>query len=321
MMEATKGFYRRLGNTRFWVSPLCYGTLTIGPRQKNLSPAEGEALLRYALDLGINFFDSAEIYDTYPYLRAEVKDYGDEVVVVAKSYAVTAAEMKASVEKARRELDMDSVPLFLLHEQESAATLRGHRGALDYLVEAREKGLVGAVGLSTHSVAGVRAGASRPEIEVIHPLYNLRGWGVMDGGPSEMAEAIALALEMGKGIYIMKALAGGHLSSQAEKALRFALALPGISAVAVGMQSREEIAFNFELACGRTPSPVLQKKVSGRPRRLHIESWCRGCGNCVERCPFGALQVVGNKVVVDKEICMTCGYCSEACELMAIKIL
>lgn len=320
MTEVAKGFYRKLGNTRFRVSPLCFGTLTIGPRQKNLPLAEGTALLRYALDLGINFFDSAEIYDTYRYLRAVVKE-NSEVVVAAKSYAVTAAEMKASIEKARRELDMDCVPLFLLHEQESAATLRGHRGALDYLVEARAKGLVGAVGLSTHSVAGVRAGASCPEIEVIHPLYNLRGWGITDGGPVEMAEAIALALDMGKGIYIMKALAGGHLSLQAEKALRFALDLPGVSAVAVGMQSREEIAFNLALACGRTPSPALRRRISTRPRRLHIESWCRGCGRCVGRCPFGALQVIGDRVEVDKETCMTCGYCSEVCDLMAIKIL
>ncbi len=320
MTGESKDFYRKLGNTGFWVSPLCFGTLTIGPRQKNLSLAEGTALLRYALDLGINFFDGAEIYDTYRYLRGVVKE-NPRVVVAAKSYAVTAEEMKASVEKARRELDMDRIPLFFLHEQESAATLRGHRGALDYLVEAREKGLVGAVGLSTHSVAGVRAGASCPEIEVIHPLYNLRGWGITDGGPDEMAEAIALALEMGKGVYIMKALAGGHLSGQAEKALRFALDLPGISAVAVGMQSREEIAFNLALACGRTPSPALRRKIAARPRRLHIEDWCRGCGRCVGRCPFGALQVSGGQLAVDREACMTCGYCSEACDLMAIKIL
>lgn|SRR5690554_406574 len=312
---------RKLGNTDFWVSPLCFGTLTIGPRQKNFPPAEGEALIRYALDMGINFFDSAEIYGTYPYLRMALRGRRTDVVVAAKSYAVTAAEMKKSVEKARRELDMEMIPLFLLHEQESAATLRGHRGALEYLVEAKEKELVGAVGLSTHTVAGVRAGASRPEIDVIHPLYNLRGWGIQDGGPEEMAEAIALAVTMGKGIYLMKALAGGHLSGEAEKALRFALDLPGISAVAVGMQSREEIALNYQIACGGNPTPALREKVRTRPRRLFIESWCRGCGRCVKRCPFGALKLCNGKVQVDYQACLACGYCSEACDIMAIKVL
>ncbi|HHU81922.1 MAG TPA: 4Fe-4S binding protein [Firmicutes bacterium] len=312
---------RKLGQTGFWVSPLCYGTLTIGPRQKNLSLAEGEALIRYALELGINFFDSAEIYGTYPYLGRALRGRQADVVVVAKSYAVTAEEMKRSVEKARQELEMERIPLFLLHEQESAATLRGHRGALEYLVGAKEKGLVGAVGLSTHTVAGVRAGASCPEIEVIHPLYNMRGWGIRDGGPEEMAEAIALAVAMGKGVYIMKALAGGHLSREAEKALRFALDLPGISAVAVGMQSKEEIDFNYRIVGGESPISALREKVGGQPRRLFIESWCTGCGRCVKRCPFGALRLSGGKARVDFGACMACGYCSEACEILAIKIL
>lgn len=312
---------RRLGNTGFWVSPLCYGTLTMGPLQKNLSLAEGEALIKYALDLGVKFFDSAEIYGTYPYLGRALRGRQAEVVVVGKSYAVTAAEMKKSVEKARRELAMETVPVFLLHEQESAATLRGHRGALEYLVEAKAKGLVGAVGLSTHTVAGVRAGALAPEIEVIHPLYNMRGWGIRDGSPAEMAEAIALAVTMGKGVYLMKVLAGGHLSGEAEKALRFAMELPGISAIAVGMQSKEEIDFNHQIICGENPVPALREKVGSRPRRLFIESWCTGCGRCVKRCPFGALRLSGGQARVDYGICMTCGYCSEACEIMAIKVL
>ncbi|NLW08227.1 MAG: 4Fe-4S binding protein [Firmicutes bacterium] len=312
---------RRLGNTGFFVSPLCFGTLTLGPCQRNLSLAEGEGLIRYALDLGVNFFDSAEIYGTYPYLGRALRGRQADTVVVAKSYAVTAGEMKKSVEKARRELEMDMIPIFLLHEQESAATLRGHRGALEYLLEAKEKGLVGAVGLSTHTVAGVRAGALHPGIEVIHPLYNLKGWGIQDGGPEEMAEAIALAVAMGKGVYLMKVLAGGHLAREAEKALRFALELPGISAVAIGMQSKEEIDFNYQIVCGQSPAPTLREKVGGHPRRLFIESWCTGCGRCVERCPFGALRLSGGKARVDHGACMTCGYCSEACEILAIKVL
>ena len=51
----------------------------------------------------------------------------------------------------------------------SPATLRGHAPALEYLVEAKERGLVEAVGISTHTVAGVRAAAAHPQIEIISP--------------------------------------------------------------------------------------------------------------------------------------------------------
>lgn len=313
-------FYRDLGNTGYKVSTLCFGVLTIGPRQRNLPLGEGAALLRYALELGVNFFDTAELYETYPYIREALKSWTKETVITTKSYAVTAAEMRKSLERARREMQLDTIPVFLLHEQESAASLRGHRGALEYLLEAKEKGLVGAVGLSTHTVAGVRAGASHPGLDVIHPLYNYKGWGMRDGTPEEMREAILYAIQMGKGVYLMKALAGGELAPEAEKALRAALGVPGVSAVAVGMQTREEIEFNLQVVKGLTPADDLKEKVRSQPRKVHFESWCRGCGRCIARCPFDALSMKDGKPVVDYNACMTCGYCSEACEVLAIKI-
>lgn len=314
-------FYRKLGKTKYTVSALCYGVLTIGPTQRNLPLAEGVSLLRYGLDLGVNFFDTAEMYGTYSYIRQALKGVTQEVVVSTKSYAATAEEMKRSVEKARKEMDFPTIPLFLLHEQESEATLRGHRGALDYLLEAKEKGLVGAVGLSTHHIAGVRAGAAHPEIEVIHPLYNYKGWGIRDGTAAEMREAIDLARQMGKGVYLMKTLAGGHLSTEPATALRKAAELLGVSSVAIGMQSKAEIDYNLAVLKGETPSPDLEKSVRARSRRLHIEFWCEGCGRCIDRCPFGALSLSNGKAVVHHDLCLTCGYCSGVCEVMALKII
>lgn len=320
-MKATMDFYRRLGNTEYKVSALCYGVLTIGPTQRNFSLAEGVSLLRYGMELGINFFDTAEIYGTYPYIRQALKGASQEVVVATKSYAATREEMKRSVEKARREMDLPTIPLFLLHEQESESTLRGHHGALDYLLEAKIKGLVGAVGLSTHHIAGVRAGAAHPEIDVIHPLYNYKGWGIRDGKAEEMQEAIELARQMGKGVYLMKALAGGHLSAEPAKALGRALELPGISSVAIGMQSRAEIDYNLAVIRGEDPPTDLEMSVQSHSRQLHIESWCEGCGRCVARCPFGALTLSDGHALVNHDLCMRCGYCSGVCEVMALKII
>ena len=58
-----------LGNTGIRVSPICFGSLTIGPLQRNLPLKEGYQVLRRAIDLGVNFIDTADLYQTYPYIR------------------------------------------------------------------------------------------------------------------------------------------------------------------------------------------------------------------------------------------------------------
>ncbi|HEX2954874.1 MAG TPA: aldo/keto reductase [Bacillota bacterium] len=312
--------YQVLGKSRFEVSRLCFGVLTMGPLQANFPVAKGAHLLKLAREAGVNFFDTAEYYRTYPYLKAAFSG-DDRVIIATKSYAATWDEMRVSVERARKELNLDRIPIFLLHEQASAASFRGHQGAWEYLVDARSRGIVGAIGLSTHTIEAVRVASACPELDVIHPLFNKAGWGLMEGTAAEMAEAIQTAADMGKGIYAMKALAGGHLRGDAKAALWFALGTRGVASVAVGMQNEEEIRFNLAVVNGEEPSSIDAKAISEQRRKLHVESWCQGCGRCLGRCPFGALTMVGDKVQVDEGKCMVCGYCSQVCPEVALKVL
>lgn len=64
------------------------------------------------------------------------------------------------------------------------------------------------------------------EIDVIHPILNYKGLGIVDGSRQEMEQAIKLAYECGKGIYIMKALGGGHLITDIQQAFRYILDFP-----------------------------------------------------------------------------------------------
>jgi predicted aldo/keto reductase-like oxidoreductase len=294
----------------------------MGPLQAGLPLAEGAALLEYAVEQGVNFFDTAEIYDSYPYLRLLLRSYPDHgLVITTKSYAVTAQEMKISLDKARMDLDRDFVDIFLLHEQESALTIRGHRAALDYLIAAKEKGLVRAVGISTHRVAAARAAAQMPEIDVIHPLFNIQGLGIQDGSRQDMEDVLVKAAHAGKGIYLMKALGGGNLLPQAEEALQFAFSRPFASAVAVGMKTRQEVQANVLLASGLALPVELKRQVGGAKRRLHIDPWCEGCGECVQSCPQGALFLGREgKTQVREEECLLCGYCAAACPFFYIKV-
>jgi len=312
--------YTELGKTGITVSRMCFGALVIGPLQVNLKPEEGARVIRAALERGVNFIDTAELYGTYGHIREALKGLDKRPVVATKSYAWNAADAAKSVEKARRELDADVLDIFLMHEQESRLTLRGHREALEFYLNEREKGRIKAVGVSTHNVEVVRAICEMPEIDVVHPLVNKSGIGIGDGTIDDMLDAVRQAWECGKGIYSMKPLGGGNLLHSYEECMDFVLNLPFIHSIAIGMQNIEEVEMNVLRFEGEEIPERLKKSAAIREKHLHIDYWCSSCGRCIERCKQSALSLAGGKAAVDRDKCVLCGYCGSVCPQFAIKI-
>ena len=310
----------KLGNTVLEVSKLCFGGLIIGPLQVNLSPEQGANVILKAIELGVNFIDTAELYGTYPHIREAIKKTNKQIIIATKSYAYSKEGAKDSLEKARKEFDVDVIDIFLLHEQESRLTLRGHREALEYYISMKEKGIIKAVGVSTHNIEVVDACAHMPEIDVIHPLINKHGIGIGDGTIDAMLEAVRKAYSAGKGIYSMKPLGGGNLIKSYKQSMDFVLNIPYIHSVALGMQSIEEVIMNVCVFENKAVPREIQESLSKRKRRLHIDWWCEGCGKCVQRCKQGALSVVENKARVREDKCVLCSYCASVCPVFAIKV-
>ncbi|MBQ3708285.1 MAG: aldo/keto reductase [Clostridia bacterium] len=335
------------------VSRLGIGSLTVSAMQRALPPEEAAGVLAYAFDAGINFVDTAQYYENYPLIRhalALCRD-PDSVVIATKTYAWNRELAVHAVEEAREALGRDVIDCFLLHEQESYDTLRGHREALDTLLEYRERGVIRAVGASTHHVALVRGLLRLAEegltLDLCHPLFNKAGIGIADGSADDMAAALGDLYALGVGIYGMKALGGGHLADSAEDALRFVLDAPFIDAVVIGMQSKAEVDANIRFFETGSFSPGDRDALSSIRRSLHVEEYCEGCGACVERCVSGALSLVpvaeeeapeGDfaaefareagiepdvprfRACPDDEKCVRCGYCTKVCPVFALKI-
>lgn len=320
-----------LGRSGITVTRMCFGSLTVGPLQAALSPDAGSDVIAYALSRGINFIDTAQYYHNYEYIRlAFLKSLKFDTVLSTKTYAFDRKTAKAAVEEARTAVNRDYIDIFMLHEQESIHTLRGHAEALDFLFEMKQRGVIRAVGASMHCVAAVNGVCEifpmRP-LDIIHPIYNKTGSGIPDGSITEMTLAVRRAKALGIGVFAMKSLAGGHLFTDAGAAFDFVLdavaddGQPLVDSVAVGMQSTEEVDADLGYFESRSFSPGAERFLASKKRRLHIEEYCEGCGLCVGRCGQGALSIKNNRAVCSNDLCVLCGYCSAVCPVFAIKVL
>jgi len=313
--------YNYLGSTGLKVSKLAFGTLTISPLQKNLSVEESLPVMLEAFKQGINFFDTAEGYDNYDHLRNFLKHVNRKAVVIStKTYAYSREQAEKSLEKALKEMDTSYIDLFMLHEQMNEQTIKGHYDAIEYFLEMKKKGIIRAIGISTHFVAGVKAAKYFDAIDIVHPIINKAGIGICDGDLNAMEEAI-MHLKGSKGIFAMKALAGGNLLNTIDEAFDYILNFDGLDAIAIGMQNKNEVIFNVNKFENKQIHDTIVKALDFQNRKLHIGDWCIGCGKCVQLCQQKAIQVIHGRAIVNHVKCTCCGYCSQACDEFCIKII
>ena len=310
-----------LGRTGMEVSVAGIGVLPIGPSQLALPVEEGAAVLRYALDCGINFIDTAQYYRAYPYIRAALADGAfDDVVICSKSLCGDYEGMMEAVCEAREELARDVIDIFLMHEVRSGQ-LEERSGAWQALQDAKAQGFVRAIGLSTHHVDVTEAAAAMEELDVVFPLINYAGLGIRKGNAfatrEEMMSAIAACHRAGKGVFAMKAFGGGNLTAHYQQALDYVFSKPEIHSVMIGFGKTSEVDDLLTYLDG-TMDPAYNPDVSKKKVYINQED-CEGCGSCKAACPAGAVFYNETGLAeVDHAKCLTCGYCSPVCPVRAI---
>lgn len=316
----------RLGNTKIEVTPIGLGVLTIGNTQLDLPLREGADIVRYAYDQGIRLFDTAQYYETYPYIREAFRgidcslENPDRPVIASKSLDLTYEAMEEAVEECLRELAIDYIDAFLLHEVRQDPDWESRAGAWQCLQEYKEEGVIGAIGVSTHHIDVVERMVDVPECDIVFPLINYAGLGIRRGADpgkaEEMAAAIRRCIDAGKGIFGMKAFGGGNLSGNYRQALDYVKEI-GVHSIMVGMGKCEEIDRLIAWAEGTLPTDY-RPDISGK--RIHVDQGdCEGCGSCIERCPNKAIfRNDAGLAEVDHDICLTCGYCAPVCPVRAI---
>ena len=320
--------YRKLGKTNIIVSQLGFGTLTMGFSQKNLSYKEGAALIGYAVRRGVSFLDTAEYYDTYPYIRPALDALKAEglplPVISSKSLCADYDGMRHAVEESLRALDLPVIDIFLLHEVMGMDDFAARNGAWEALKDCKKEGLIRAMGVSTHHIDVAEGMAREEACDVLFPLINLNSLGIRQyeeaGTKEDMEAAILACAEKGIGVFTMKAFGGGNLTKDYIPCLDYASSIPGNSAVMIGLASEEEIdkaISYFDGTLARDYEPDISMK------RMIIEKTdCIGCGRCIRRCSSKAISWGADGLAeIDQTKCLKCGYCGPVCPMRAIILL
>jgi len=251
--------HRALGDTGIMVSCLSLGTVKFG-RNKEVKYPQGfqipgdrevESLLRQARELGINFLDTAPAYGSSEQRLGRLLRDRDQWVIGSKvgeeflsgksQYRFDRESVQRSLERSLRALHTDYLDLVLIHSDGNDMHILESTDCVETLVQAREKGLVRAIGLSGKTVeGGIRA---LEMMDVAMVTYNRT---------STAEEAVIdHALAHNKGIMIKKAFDSGHIARGEEEsrlALEFALTRAGVSSVIVGTINPHHLQSNVENA-------------------------------------------------------------------------
>jgi 1-deoxyxylulose-5-phosphate synthase len=233
-----------LGHTGIQTSRLAMGTGTVGYGHHSNQTALGvdglSHLLQNGYDNGLRFFDVADSYGSHPHAADALKHVDrSKVTILTKSWARSGPEMRADLDRFRRELGTDHLDIVLMHCVTEADWTTRYRSAMDALSEAKEKGVIRAHGCSCHSIDALRAAAESPWVEVDLVRMNPIG-SHMDADPETVGSVIREMRAAGKGVVGMKILGQGDLRSKQDEAIRYALGLGTLDAFTIGAESIPE---------------------------------------------------------------------------------
>lgn len=236
----------KLGNSGIEVSRLAMGTGSNGwKKQSNQTRKLGikglSELLQAAYDNGVFFWDSADQYGSHPHLKEALKYIPREkVVILTKTRATTEAEMKADLDRFRKELNTDYIDIMLLHDMERGDWPEHKKAAMHVISEARESGIVRAHGVSCHTLPALESAAASDWVQI--DLARINPFGViMDDKVPRVVQVLKRMKAQGKGIIGMKIFGAGKLVDKKDECLQYALAQNFIDCFTIGQESRAQL--------------------------------------------------------------------------------
>lgn len=269
----------------------------IGLGCSSLGTMKGEdaiAIVRRAVDSGINFFDTGASYGkSEKYLgEALLSLRQTDILVASKSLAQTAELIERDVNLSLNQLSLDKITLYQMHGINDLKDLtnRLRNGVLEKLLELQDEGLIDFIGVTSHSDEVVKRVGSLNEITSVMLCYNM--------GLMQRKRSIVKYLKSkDKFVIVMKPLGGGFLIPPLQYAEQVAafypygkpeillgavlsdenvdLAIPGVRFIS----ELDEILSVKEQLPAFSQAEILD--MDNDVARIFGDSYCRFCKYCV----------------------------------------
>jgi len=239
-----------LGKSGVKTSVLGLGTGTRGGReQRELGETEFTKMFRYALDSGVRYIDTADMYRAHYLVSKAIQGVSrDKYFIQTKTQAKHPEVAKVDIERFRRELQVPHIDSLLMHCMTKGGWDTDMRPVMDVLYEAKEKGRVRAVGISCHGFDPLVTSADCDWIDV--HLVRINPFGVkMDGKPDDVAAQMKKMHDLGHGVLGMK-IFGENGYDSAEKrfeALKYVFDIGCVDAFTIGFTSTKQIDETLEM--------------------------------------------------------------------------
>ena len=310
----------RLGKSELMVSRVGFGGISI----TRVSFEQAQRCIHTAIDLGINFIDTATGYrDSEEKIGRAIKGLRHNLIIATKAPPSTPKEMAECIDKSLRRLQIDTIDLYQFHLIKDEQTLNKSLDLLPVLEKAKDQGKIRHIGASVHGVDWINKVI---EADIFETLMIALNFIVRE------AEAVALpnAIQHDVGVIAMKPMAGGHIEDP-YLAFKYFMGLENVVPI-VGIETSEqitEIVKILEEDIPATPEEIQEMD------RIRIESgnrFCRRCEYCmpceqgvhivpatiyksfVKRLPPQELVTGGLAEVMESiENCIECRKCEERC--------
>ena len=242
----------KLGKAGLRVPRVALGTGSIGGNQQSNQTRLGKEnfvkIARHAWDRGIRFFDMADSYGSHTFVREALKEIPrDKTTLLTKMWTTDtkwqkSGDVAGTLDRFRQETGSDYFDILLLHCMVRPNWKEEKKLFIEGFSEAKEKGIVKAVGVSCHNWQAMVEAVDDPWVDII--LARINPFGVhMDNTPEEVSALLARAQENGKGIIAMKIFGNGDKTSETdrEQSIRYALTKGNIHAMTLGMETTAQI--------------------------------------------------------------------------------
>jgi len=290
--------YSTFGKTGKNVSRLGMGGMRF---EKEIPEKDCISVIRHAHDKGINYFDTAPIYNEDRsesiYGRAFSEMDRDTYYVTTKGDNIQDREtITGHIERSLKRLNLEQIDFYFLwcviNPSQYKKALEPGR-SLEAIFKAKERGLIQHVGISSHMYSDdIDEIIDSQLFEFLMVPYNVLNY-------NQRKEALVKASQSNMGTVVMNPLYGGIIpqfkdiitifperpDSVVEDSLLFCLEAPEINVALAGMNKKEMVDFNIAVVeKSEVISPEDQKKKEALIKASKPDM-CTSCGYCLAHCP------------------------------------